>query len=278
MKQIYAMMVALMAVCVPHANALDLGGLQKAGKIVKDVSDVAQVMAITDAQEMQIGRENHPYIVAQFGGEASNPALKSYIQRVGNKLVAVSDRKGLTYHYTVLNSEVVNAFALPGGYVYVTRGMLKTLQDESELAAVLGHELTHVTHKHGIKKIQTAMVAEKASGYAAGAGAKAIPPAVMNEIRNITLNFALSGYGRAQETDADKTGVIFSNKAGYDPNGAVRVMEHLGKLGKSPKGLAAMMASHPDTGKRISDLKAHIKTLSPQGKTTNQAGYAKLAH
>lgn len=284
MKKISLAVIA-MAICALWGAQAGAFGVGDVTKIAKDVKEVAGAMAIDDKKEMEIGAATHPQILAQMGGELSNPKLKQYIEKVGQKIVNVCDRKSITYHFTVLNTDEFNAFALPGGYVYVTRGLLSAIKDESELAAVIGHEITHVTHKHGIKQLQTAMVAKKGMSYATeaavGAVAKETGSATatwlageaLEKVMGVMVNFALKGYGREQELDADKTGIQFANKASYDPNGAVRMFEYLIKLegGAKPKGLNALLSSHPDTMKRLEVAKEEVGKLeSPLGKVTNK--------
>lgn len=265
---------------ISSANAFNIG---KVGNIVKDAKDVVDAATISTQDEINIGRSSHPYILSRFGGELKNPKLKQYVTGVGQKLVRVCDRKDLDYHFTVLNTDIFNAFALPGGYVYVTKGFLKSMKDESELAAVLGHEITHITHKHGVKRLQSVVFATTGAKYGIQASGKipgqagAITKEVLNQIVPIFMEFALKGYGRKHELDSDKTGIRFSNASGYDPNGAVRMLEHMQKLegGSRPKGLDALLASHPDTGKRLSTAKSEVAALAkPLGKATNKVQYA----
>lgn len=277
--------LALAGVWGMQAAALDLGTINTVTKVAKDVKEVAGAMAIDDKKEMEIGAAAHPGIVAQMGGEVKNPKLQQYINRVGQKLASVSDRKSITYHFTILDTEEFNAFALPGGYVYVTKGLLSAIKDESELAAVLGHEITHVSHRHGIKQLQTAMVAKKGLSYATDAATTAVARetgsstatwlagAAMEKVMGVMVDFAVKGYGREHELDADKTGIQFANTAAYDPNGAVRMFEYLMKLegGAKPKGLNALLSSHPDTAKRLEVAKEEVGKLpQPWGKMTNK--------
>lgn len=271
--------------------SISIGSVTKAVEVAKDVKNVADALTIDDKKEMAIGAQMHPLVVREMGGELNNPKLKQYVNRVGQRVATRSDRKGITYVFTVLSTGEFNAFAIPGGYVYVTQGLLSTLQDESELAAVIGHEITHVAHKHGIKQLQTAILAKtgmkyagKAAGDAAmgatgsGVGGALIGDAVEKTMHLFT-DFALKGYGRDQELDADKFGIHFSNAAGYDPNGAVRMFEYLNKLedGNPPQGLNALLASHPDTDKRLEVAKAEVATLpNPHGKTVNKPQFLSM--
>lgn len=279
--------VALVGAWGWQARALDLGAVNTVTKIPTDIKDVAGSMKIDDQKEIEIGAASHPRIVAEMGGATTNPKWDQYVTRVGQKLAAASDRSAIPYHFTILNTDEFNAFALPGGYVYVTKGLLSTIHDESELAAVLGHEITHVAHRHGIKQIQTTLVAKKGMGYAteatsaavgkqAGTTAAWLTGEAMERVMGVLTNFALKGYGRDQELDADRYGIQYANTAGYDPNGAVHMFEHLVKLegGARPKGLNALLASHPDSAKRLEVAKEEVAKLpAPMGKLTNKPQY-----
>ncbi|HJQ97141.1 MAG TPA: M48 family metalloprotease, partial [Candidatus Polarisedimenticolaceae bacterium] len=112
-----------------------------------------QLMLISEDQEFAIGEGADREVRKEFGSYLESPALRSYVDRVGNSLAAKGERPGMVFHFEVLDSPVINAFALPGGFVYVTRGMLERLSSEDELAMVLGHEIGHVTARHGAAKI-----------------------------------------------------------------------------------------------------------------------------
>jgi len=227
---------------------------------------------------MEIGAQVHPQILAEMGGEYSNKAVHDYVDRIGQKLAAKSTRKGIDYKFTVVNTTMVNAFALPGGYVYVTRGILSVMKDEAELAAVVGHEIGHVEAKHGVERMQKAMLAEKGTKYASQGGGKvagALGEKALGELTKMFSKIALSGYGRKDELEADRIGIRLANANGYDPNGAVRLFQTLLKLegGKSKGGL---YASHPDTKKRIEQAESEVAKLGTKGKTTNKPQYAAI--
>lgn len=274
----------LAALWATPGYSIGIGTIGKAVEVAKDAKNVVDAMTITDKDEMAIGAQMHPLILQEMGGELTNPNLKRYVNKVGQKVATWSDRKGITYHFTVLNTDMFNAFAIPGGYVYVTKGLLSALQDESELASVIGHEITHVAHKHGIKQLQTAIAAKTGMKYAGKAAGDAVAGTtggvggallgdVVEKTMHLFVDFALKGYGRDQELDADKFGIRFANASGYDPNGAVRMFEYLNKLEDSnpPKGLNTLLASHPDTDKRLETAKAEIALLArPHGKAVNK--------
>ncbi|MCC6467506.1 MAG: M48 family metalloprotease, partial [Alphaproteobacteria bacterium] len=166
--------------------------------------------ALTREDEQAVGREEHPRILRQFGGAYEDAALASYVTGVGQSLAVVSELPEQQFTFTVLNSPIVNAFALPGGYVYVTRGLLALAGSEGELASVLAHEIGHVTARHAIQRLQQAQ--RLALDANAGGGASA---GVGDVGRDATAY--VQGYSREQELEADTLGIRYLARAGYDP-------------------------------------------------------------
>lgn len=123
-------------------------------------------------KEVEVGRDEHPKILKQYGGELEDPKLRAYVDGVGQRLAQQSELPELRFTFTVLNSDITNAFALPGGYVYVTRGLLSLASNEAELAGVLGHEIGHVTARHTAQRYSRAV----ATGIAAAAVGVRLPP------------------------------------------------------------------------------------------------------
>ena len=274
MKHLKLALVLVLALVVATASsaAVQLGGL---GKKLKDAKDVADAFNIDDTREIEMGSAAHPQLLAQMGGQSKDKKLNDYVAKVGNRLAKSAQRKAIKYQFFVVNTSDVNAFAMPGGFVYVTAGMLAFLQDEAELAAVMGHEIAHVEQRHGVEKMRKAVLAEKGADYGAQAAAGSVGPQVAGLVANLFANIALSGYGRSQELEADEEGLKFSNAAGYDPNGAVRAFQRLLELegGAKPKGFNNFFASHPPTDKRIKQAESQIAGLGTKGTETNKPQY-----
>lgn len=264
--------ILLLSLGVAASAGAQFGGL---GKKAKDVADVAEAFSIDDEKEIAIGKAAHPELVAQMGGLSTDKKLNDYVAKVGARLASQSHRKAIKYQFFVVKTPVVNAFAMPGGYVYVTTGILKTLEDEAELAAVLGHEITHVEERHGVEKLRKAVLAEKGAEYGASKAAGTIGPELATMTANLFANLALSGYGRSQESESDEHGLAMANTAGYDPNGAVRLFQRLKALegGEKAKGFQNFFASHPPTDKRIKEAEKQIAGLGKKGTETNKAQY-----
>ncbi|MEM6681059.1 MAG: M48 family metalloprotease [Pseudomonadota bacterium] len=208
-------------------------------------------------QEAQIGAQEHPKLLEQFGGAYTAPKTTEYVEDVGNRLAAQSELPNLGFTFTTLNSKVINAFALPGGYVYMSRGLLGLMNDEAELASVLGHEIGHVTARHSANRYNKSIFAQIASvgiGMATGSGDLA------NLVSQTSQMYLLS-YSRNQELEADELGVRYMARLGYDPFGAPRMLTTLGAatsldqriLGKAEAAqIPAWARTHPLTSERVS--------------------------
>lgn len=220
---------------------------------------------VSPEEEAQIGREQHPQVLAEFGGAYDNPQVAAYVQKVGETLVAHSELKGRPFRFTVINSDIYNAFALPGGYVYITRGLLALMSSEAELASVLGHEVGHVTARHTAERISRAQAANIFSSVL-GIGVAILTGSgdAGNLAAQATGSGAavwLAGFSREQEFEADKLGVRYMAADGYDPREAADMLAKLGdgvrlsmkELGRPPESADefSIMQSHPRTADRV---------------------------
>lgn len=219
---------------------------------------------ISEADENKLGAQEHPKILAEFGGAyAEKPALNTYIDSVGQFVAATSERKDVKYTFTVLDSADINAFALPGGYIYITRGLLALAVNEAEVAGVLGHEVGHVTARHTAERMGQQQKAQIGAtlGTLLGAilggdqGAQMMG-AVSNEV---AANY-LGSYSQDQEFEADTLGVRYLKRATYDPQamasflGALDADTHLEARLAGNAGAAdaySMKQSHPRTADRV---------------------------
>lgn len=219
----------------------------------------SSLVLISTPQEVEMGKEMDAQIREQ-DTLLPDTVWQNYLAEVGQKIVAVSDRKDLDYSFHVIASDQLNAFAAPGGFVYFYTGILKQMDSEAELAAVMAHEISHVVARHGIKKLQTVMGVSVLLQIALGESSNLTQQAV-----GIVLNLGLTGYGRSMELEADRFGVIYMTRAGYNPNGAVAMFERLASLSGSGHSsvFEQMLSTHPDTQERISKIKAQIPTLGP---------------
>ncbi|HZI95316.1 MAG TPA: M48 family metallopeptidase, partial [Patescibacteria group bacterium] len=219
-----------------------------------------QLMLITEEQEFAIGAGADGEVRREYGPYLDSPALRAYVDDLGNRLARHGERPGLVFHFEVLNSPIINAFALPGGFVYVTRGMLERLSSEDELAMVVGHEVGHVTARHGAARIS----ALYALRYGTLLGAVISPTTVGNygDLINLALQVGLSKYSREQEAQADQLGVTYASEAGSRPEDAVTVMKILKWMeGREPGALEKWFLSHPPADERIADVSGQVRAL-----------------
>jgi predicted Zn-dependent protease len=186
-----------------------------------------------------IAREQHPRILATYGGEYSNPTVERMVARVVGNLTLDPDNPNQTYQITILNSPNINAFALPGGYLYVTRGLLALANDSAELAAVLAHEMAHVTANHGIQRQQREAEEQLASQVVSDVLGGTAP----GRLALIRGQLRLAQFSRNQELEADAVGIRAIGRAGYDPHAAVRFLQSMAAYGELRSVNAAIPTS-----------------------------------
>jgi predicted Zn-dependent protease len=205
--------------------------------------------------EAEFGAENHPNILRQFGGAYDDPKLNAYVSQVGQSLAGVAERPDLTFKFTILDSETVNAFAIPGGYVYVTRGLLALADNEAELASVLGHEIGHITALHGAQRVSRGALA----GLGAAILGAAIGQDAVTELLEVGASALLQGYSREQELEADTLGIRYLTRVGYDPRSSAVFLAKLREASQIQARLAGggdpdgfdLFASHPRPIERV---------------------------
>ena len=196
---------------------------------------------ISRQQEIQLGQEAKPQFEQEFGGIHPSDELQRYVQEVGSSLVARTDRPNLPWQFRVLRSEQVNAFALPGGFIYITAGLLRQLDNEAQLAAVLSHEVGHVAHRHSVQQLQRAQIVQGGSVLASVLGGERAGTAV--QLGQMVAGLALMKYSREQEREADLSGMRYMIRENYEPSAMVRVMEVLKQAGGG--GPPEFFSSHP---------------------------------
>lgn len=224
----------------------------------------------SDKDEISLGAQAAPSVIQESGGLYRDAGLSTYVDEVGQKLVAVSDRPFLPpgdasfrYKFHLLNSSEVNAFALPGGKIFITRGILTRLGSESEMAAVLGHEIGHVAARHGVHHMQSAMGMDLLISLGATLVKAQNPDLVgVDQIAGAARvgAFALQmKYSRDDELQSDELGMKYAGKAGYDPRGMTRVQEILKSLQAQEPGLfESLFRSHPPSDDRIEATRKYI--------------------
>jgi predicted Zn-dependent protease len=215
----------------------------------------------SESGEVKRSKEVHPMIMQQFGGPYEDPKLQEYVNEVGQRTAKASHRPELEYHFMVLDSEDINAFTTGGGYVYVTRGIMNYLNSEAELAAVLGHEVGHVTARHPVRQQSKSTL----SNIGAAAVGIFTGSADLAGLANYAGAALVSGYGRDQELEADRLGAEYLVKVGYNPEHMIDVVrllknQEMFELARAreekrePRVYHGVFATHPDNDQRLSEV------------------------
>ncbi|HEQ98899.1 MAG TPA: hypothetical protein ENO22_06115 [candidate division Zixibacteria bacterium] len=215
------------------------------------------LILISTEQEKQLGREFDQQVRAE-SKIYTNEQWNNYFNEIGQRIVAVSDRKDLDYTFTIIESDDVNAFAVPGGYIYIYTGLLNVMENEAQLAAVTSHEISHVVARHTVKRLQQVLGISLLYQIVMGeASSDAMDAAI-----GLGLNIALSGYSRDYEREADQYGVFYMEKAGYNPEGALGLFNEMqeahGGASDERSFFENIFASHPETQERINNVEEQI--------------------
>jgi predicted Zn-dependent protease len=232
-----------------------------------------------ESKDVRTAKQMHVAFTQQMGVH-QDINLQEYVQRVGEKLAAVSEMPELEWHFTIIDTDDVNAFATMGGYVYISRGILPYFQNEADLAAVLGHEIGHITAEHLKKQQRKGML----SGIASAATAIFTGMPALADLTNMAGQAIISGYGREAELEADRLGASYLAKAGYDPEAMIRVISTLkdqdvfererARLeNREPRLYHGVFASHPDNDTRLQQAVASAGRSTATGGTSNPEGY-----
>ena len=240
-----------------HAQFGNLGDrLKKAqeakGKLDKQVAEIK----ISDADERKLGEEVSAKLRQEFGVYQDKDVTK-YVSLVGKVLAQGSSRPYLDWQFVVLDTDGVNAFASPGGIVHVTRGLLGLVRNESELAGVLGHEVTHVTAKHTVRAIEKSKVISL--GTEQVGNSSSLGQTVLSQLANAAYkNIISNAFDRDDEVEADRVGIGLANKAGYSPHGLSDVLKRLQERNKDQDQPNGLFASHPLIKDRIANMASAI--------------------
>lgn len=216
----------------------------------------SQLNFLSRDQEVAMGEEAKGPLTQEYGGAVADPDLQAYVREVGMKLVAHTegDYRTLPWEFTLLDSDVINAFALPGGKVFLSKGLAARLPNESAMAAVLGHEVGHVTAEHADKRISSAMItqglvigASAALGATADDDTAAVGAMVLG---GVGTGFLLK-FGRDEESQSDALGMRYMTRAGYSPAGMISLMEVLTESSKGGERQWEILSTHPDPERRL---------------------------
>ncbi|HUF67575.1 MAG TPA: M48 family metalloprotease [Longimicrobiales bacterium] len=208
-----------------------------------------ELSLVSESQEIQIGRDSDPAVTAQMGGVYPDSSLQRYVRGLGLELAAAGERPELPWSFKLLDDELVNAFALPGGFVYITRGILANMNSEAELVAVLGHEAGHVTARHTAGRITRMQLGQL------GLGLGMIFSETVRQYGQAAatgLQLLFLSYGREDERQADELGFRYMTRINYNPDGMTSVMRMLQSTSASAESaMPTWLSSHPDPGNRL---------------------------
>jgi predicted Zn-dependent protease len=245
-------------------------------KSVNPVTGEVQHVSLTPQQEIALGVHSAPQMAAQFGGEISDPSLRQYVQNVGASIVQRSDASHSPYQFqfhVLADPKTLNAFALPGGQIFITWGLLSKLSNEGQLAGVLGHEIFHVVGRHSAEQMAKSGLTQSLVGAITVASADPNDPG--RTMQNAAIAQAVAQmvnlrYGREDELESDREGVQYMRQAGYDPQGMVQMMEVLERAGGSRQ--PEFFSSHPSPEHRLAILQK-LAAEQPPGGILNEAQF-----
>ena len=225
--------------------------------VVTPSSGQREISLMSEEDEKAIGKTEHPKIIKQFGGIYQNDTLQNYIESLGKFLVSTSESPNLKFTFTILNSPIVNAFALPGGYIYLTRGLIYLCQNEAQLAGVIAHEIGHVTGRHSAKRYTKAI----GTNLLGNLLKTIIKNPILQNLTNTTSSLYLLSYSRDHEYEADNLATRYMIRAGFDPYemaNFLKQMERFSKLQKKivgdKKKISELLLTHPNSSKRVEEV------------------------
>lgn len=217
---------------------------------------------VSSQQEIEMGQKAFPQVLQSMGAAYPDPQLEAYVNRVGLRLARVSHRPDLPYQFKVVDDSVPNAFALPGGAIAISRGLLVGLQNEAQLAAVLGHEIGHVTARHAVQGMQRSSLLNLGMAVLGAAADQTPYGSLAKPASQLAAGLVDKTYSREQESEADRLGIDYMVKAGYNPTGSVQVQEYFYRQiegGAQPSWLAGLFRSHPFSKERMLANEAYIR-------------------
>jgi len=223
------------------------------------VTGKREINLMSESQEIAIGQENHPQILKEMG-LYNDPELQRYVNDLGQRLAKTSERPNLPWHFTVVDQPVVNAFAVPGGFIYITRGILAYLDNEAQLVGVVGHEIGHVTARHSAQQY-TRSVGGQLGLVALGIFVPAARP--FGEVGAQALGLLFLKYGRDDELQADSLGARYAAANNWDPHAVPAFLATLGRLSEgSEKGIPNWLSTHPEPASRVEEIQPLVQQLA----------------
>lgn len=270
-----AALLLLLAAVPASAFDLNLLNLNKVGSLLGKIKDVQEV---DEKGEIRIGQG----VAANLLGAAplvADMRMQKYVNQLGRWLALQTERPDLSWHFGVLDSPNVNAFAAPGGYIFITKGLLLKLRNEAELAGVLAHEIAHVLRRHHLNAIQKGAQAGIAADVLSLATQNNQHSAALDKVINAGTELYARGLDKDDEFEADRMGVIIAARAGYDPYALPAVLQTLEAMNPQDSGLALMFKTHPTPASRLELLDKAMQTSLDKyaGQPTLAARFEKFA-
>ena len=285
MRFVLAILIIIVALCRAEARSAgpsravaegeggggggQIGGITKGLGIAKKANDVRE-LSMTDQEEQQLGLNVSERIRARYG-VVQDASVHKYVSLVGFALAQASSRPALPWTFIVLDTDGVNAFAAPGGYVHITRGALALIKNEAELAGVLSHEIIHITAKHTVRAIQKNQAVQMGASETLSGSAVLMDRVVTAVYDNIVER----GFGRAEENESDEQGVTLANKVGYAPLGLNGFLITLKDRNKDAKEKRGLFASHPEMQERLDRITKLVASKKLTATATVDARYTK---
>lgn len=260
------------------AIAVAFGGIALTGCSTNPATGQQSFTLMSQDEERKLGAETHPKILEEFGGAYDDPATQAYVAAIGAELARRSELPDLKFTFTVLDSPIVNAFAVPGGYVYITRGLMALAGNEAELAGVIGHEIGHVTARHAAQQHGRTV----GVGILAGIAGILLGDRGAADLVNLGGGLILRGYSREQEFEADSLGIRYMSRSGYDPDAVASFLGRLRDKTALDAKLAGvnadpdafdLTATHPRTIDRVQEAKAAVLGSGPSAGRTEREAY-----
>lgn len=232
--------------------------------VIKGAVQYIQVSNISDEQEIEIGKQTNQQVLSQYQ-LYDNPQIQQYVSNLGQELINNSDSRDIPFKFQVVDSDEVNAFATPGGFVYVTTGLLKTAENRAQLASVIAHEIAHINQKHGVKGLKQAVAAQ---GIAGAAGVET------SELAQIAYRLTLDlPRSRSFEYEADANGLQILKESGYPASAFANFLAKLEAGGDTPE----FIRTHPKSQNRIDALATENETVNSKGQDSEEYQNAVLA-
>lgn len=280
MKRITKSSTPKSRVCKYAVTIFCLGGLALAACSVNPATGQKQFTAfLPTGQEAAVGASEHEKVEATYGSFMSGPVV-DYVNRIGQKVAANTERTDVQYKFFVIDSPIVNAFAVPGGYVYVSRGLLALANSEAELAGVIAHEIGHITGRHAASRMSQGVIA----GLGAAILGAATGSQTVGQIATVGSDLYIKSYSREQEHQSDELGVRYLSRAGYDPKAMARFLSSLDAQTKLDMRIAGQQegqgmnyfSTHPVTSDRISQASAQAAQYSVNAPIENRDVYLSM--